>query len=111
MIRCDSIDANVLPYSPHMCLKVGPGSRGCISLVGHICGTISCLACTTFVRCEDWLPFAAYGVQEFERNSARKIRRARHEHGNLSIEKNASPADLILHVKNVCFLVSAFFQG
>ena len=65
MIRCDSIDANVLQYSPHMCLKVG-----------HICATIFCLACTTFVCCEDWLPFAAYGVQEFERNSARKNRRA-----------------------------------
>ena len=67
MIRCDSIDANVLLYSPHMCLKVG-----------HICATFLCLACTTFVfvRCEDWLPFAAYGVQEFERNSARKNRRA-----------------------------------
>ena len=85
-----------------MCLKVG-----------HICAIISFLACTTFVlvRCEDWLPFAAYGVQEFEINSARKNRRAWHGHGNLSIEKNASPANLILHVKNVCFLVSAFFQG
>ena len=51
MIRCDSIDANVLLYSPHMCLKVG-----------HICATIFCLVCTNFVRCEDWLPFAAYGV-------------------------------------------------
>ena len=80
MIRCDSIDANVLPYSHHMCLKIG-----------HICGTISCLACTTFVRCEDWLPFAAYGVQEFERNSAWEIRRTGHVHGNLSIEKNFKP--------------------
>ena len=67
MIRCDSIDANVLLYSPHMCLKVG-----------HICAAISCLACTSFVlvRCEDGLPLAAYGVQEFERNSARKKGRA-----------------------------------
>ena len=82
MIRCDSIDANVLLYSPHMCLKVG-----------HICATISFLACTTFVllRCEDWLLFAAYGGQEFERNSARKNRRAGHGDGNLSIEKNCKP--------------------
>ena len=36
MIRCDSIDANVLLYSPHMCLKVG-----------HICATNFCLSCTT----------------------------------------------------------------
>ena len=84
MIRCDSIDANVLLYSPHMCLKVG-----------HMCAPISIsrLACTTFVlvRCEDWLPFAAYGVQEFERNSARKRRRAWHLDGNLFIEKNFKP--------------------
>ena len=85
-----------------MCLKVG-----------HICATISFLACTTFVlvRCEDWLPFVAYGVQEFERNSARKNRRAWHDMGTFPLKKTASPANLILHVKNVCFLVSAFFQG
>ena len=66
MIRCESIDAKVLLYSPHMCLKVG-----------HICANITRLACTTFVlvRCEDWLPFTVYGVQEFEGNSARKGRR------------------------------------
>ena len=75
-----------------MCLKVG-----------QICATISFLACTTFVlvRCEDWLPFTAYGMQEFERNSALKNRRAWHGHGYLSIEKTASPTNLILHVKNV----------
>ena len=27
------------------------------------------------------------------------------------LKKTASPADLIIHVKDVCFLVSAFFQG
>ena len=31
--------------------------------------------------------------------------------GTFPLKKTASPADLILHVKNVCFLVSAFFQG
>ena len=100
MIRCDSIDANVLLYSPHMCLKVG-----------HICGTISCLACTTFVRCEDWLPFAAYGVQEFEKIVHGRSGAPGTDMGTFPLKKTASPADLILHVKNVCFLVSAFFQG
>ena len=33
------------------------------------------------------------------------------EMGTFPLKKTASPADLILHVKNVCFLVSAFFQG
>ena len=31
--------------------------------------------------------------------------------GTFLLKKTASPANLILHVKNVCFLVSAFFQG
>ena len=31
--------------------------------------------------------------------------------GTFPLKKTASPADLILRVKNVCFLVSAFFQG
>ena len=31
--------------------------------------------------------------------------------GTFPLKKTVSPADLILHVKNVCFLVSAFFQG
>ena len=31
--------------------------------------------------------------------------------GSFPLKKTASPADLILHVKNVCFLVSAFYQG
>ena len=31
--------------------------------------------------------------------------------GTFPLKKTASPADLILDVKNVCFLVSAFFQG
>ena len=31
--------------------------------------------------------------------------------GTFPLKKTASPADLILHVKNVCFLVSDFFQG
>ena len=31
--------------------------------------------------------------------------------GTFPLKKTASPAYLILHVKNVCFLVSAFFQG
>ena len=31
--------------------------------------------------------------------------------GTFPMKKTASPADLILHVRNVCFLVSAFFQG
>ena len=33
------------------------------------------------------------------------------EMGTFPLKKTASPAYLILHVKNVCFLVSAFFQG
>ena len=31
--------------------------------------------------------------------------------GIFPLKKTASPANLILHVINVCFLVSAFFQG
>ena len=31
--------------------------------------------------------------------------------GTFPLKKTASTANLILHVKNVCFLVSAFFQG
>ena len=31
--------------------------------------------------------------------------------GAFPLKKTASPANLILHVKNVCFLVSALFQG
>ena len=31
--------------------------------------------------------------------------------GTFRLKKTASPANLILHVKNVCFLASAFFQG
>ena len=83
-----------------MCLKVG-----------HMCGTISCLACTTFVRREDWLPFAAYGVQEFEKIVHGRSGAPGTDMGTSPLKKTASPADLILHVKNVCFLVSAFFQG
>ena len=83
-----------------MCLKVG-----------HICGTISCLAWTTFVRCEDWLPFAAYGVQELEKIVHGRSGAPGTDMGTFPLKKTASPADLILHVKNVCFLVSAFFQG
>ena len=83
-----------------MCLKVG-----------HIFGTISCLAWTTFVRCDDWLPFAAYGVQEFEKIVHGRSGAPGTDRGRFPLKKTASPADLILHVKNVCFLVSAFFQG
>ena len=102
MIRCDSIDADVLPYSPHMCLKVG-----------HICATKSRLACTTsvLVRCEDCLPFAAYGVQERNEIAHQRTGAPDSEMGTFPLKKTASPANLILHVKNVCFLVSAFFQG
>ena len=100
MIRCDSIDANVLLYSPHMCLKVG-----------HMCLPISCLACTTFVlvRCQDWLQhMVCRNLKEIvhEREGAPDT-----EMGTFPLKKIASPANLILHVKNVCFLVSAFFQG
>ena len=83
-----------------MCLKVG-----------HICDTISCLAWTTFVRCEDRLPFAAYGVQEFEKIVHGSLGAPGTDMATFPLKKTASPADLILHVKNVCFLVSAFFQG
>ena len=79
--------------------------------VGHICDTISCLAWTTFVRCEDRLPFAAYGVQEFEKIVHGSLGAPGTDMATFSLKKTASPADLILHVKNVCFLVSAFFQG
>ena len=80
-----------------MCLKIG-----------HMCGTISCLAWTTFVRCEDWVPFAAYGVQEFEKIVHVRSGAPGTDMGTFPLKKTASPADLIL---NVCFLVSAFFQG
>ena len=85
-----------------MCLKVG-----------HICATISFLACTTFVlvRCEDWLPFAAYGVKEIERNSAGKNRRAWHGHGNLSIEKNCKPCLSNATCKQCVFSGIRFLSG
>ena len=79
--------------------------------VGHICDTIFCLAWTTFVRCDDRLPFAAYGVQEFEKIVHGSLGAPGMDMATFPLKKTASPADLILHVKNVCFLVSAFFQG
>ena len=100
MIRCDSMMPMFYYTPPHMCLKVG-----------HICDTISCLAWTTFVRCEDLLPFAAYGVQEFEKIVHGRSGAPGTDMGMFSLKTTASPADLILDVKNVCFLVSAFFQG
>ena len=85
-----------------MCLKVG-----------HICATISCLACTTFVlvSCEDW-----FASQHMVCRNLKEIVHEREgapdtEMGTFPLQKTASPANLILHVKNVYFLVSAFFQG
>ena len=80
MIRCDSMMPMFLLYSPHMCLKVG-----------HICGNISCLAWTTFVRCEDWLPFAAYGVQEFEKIVHGRSGAPGTDMGTFPLKKNCKP--------------------
>ena len=64
-----------------MCLKVG-----------HICDTISCLAWTTFVRCEDRLPFAAYGVQEFEKIVHGSLGAPGTDMATFPLKKTASPA-------------------
>ena len=72
---------------------------------------ISCLACTTFVRCEDWLPFTHMVCRNLKEIVHGRTGAPDMDMGTFSLKKTASPANLVLHVKDVCFLVSAFFQG